>query len=410
MMIKSIKLNPTINIKPIATLLAFAMAFLCAITINVEAETLTYEVCDTCEYTNLSDVKRAINNISDLSDKDIVINVNSDRNSSFGIDYGTIPKSITINGNYHDFTDFDFNLSGKKIEINNCRNLDKLGFDNVEKVTIKNSNINYIYYLLFDNNGQIILSEGNLSNILNIDEYSLSNLKYLFIVGNIKIENMNLSNTTLLVNGGKVNIYNTKLNKIFNLVQNENINISIYNSIFKNLKYTNITSEEDKAYNEYVQFYLSNYSSVLSNDIYDVDLTNFGGETKSTTTVYFDKEAKLKLDDKLNLVNYLDYYTDDKEIEYTIEDESIAKIENKELTALKEGSTKVTVTTDEGHVVYNINLVVEKETLPEKIDKMTIKVPITGSKIRVWVVIVSVILLAVILLCSYMLIKRKKVK
>ena len=150
------------------------------------------------------------------------------------------------------------------------------------------------------------------------------------------------------------------------------------------------------------------FSSELNYDIYDMDLTNMGDQLKSITTIYFDKEAKLKPGDTLNLVNYLDYYTEDKEIEYTIDDKNIAKIENKELSALKEGSTKVTVTTDDGHVIYRINLVVEKESIPEKIDKMTIKVPITGSKIKAWVVIVSALLLAVTLVCSYMLIKRRK--
>ena len=42
------------------------------IPIFVNAETLTYDVCESgCEYLNLGDVRRAIENISDLTDKDI---------------------------------------------------------------------------------------------------------------------------------------------------------------------------------------------------------------------------------------------------------------------------------------------------------------------------------------------------
>ena len=52
------------------------------IPIMVNAETLTYEVCESgCEYTSFSDVNTEIRNISDLTDKDIVINVNSDYTS-----------------------------------------------------------------------------------------------------------------------------------------------------------------------------------------------------------------------------------------------------------------------------------------------------------------------------------------
>ena len=74
----------------------------------------------------------------------------------------------------------------------------------------------------------------------------------------------------------------------------------------------------------------------------------------------------------------------------------------------KVGKTKLILNADEEHFLYNINLVVEKETIPEKIDKMTIKVPITGSKVKAWILIVGGILLGIVGICVYMLIKRKK--
>ena len=62
-----------------------------------------------------------------------------------------------------------------------------------------------------------------------------------------------------------------------------------------------------------------------------------------------------------------------------------------------------------GNDIYIIKLIAEeKETIPEKIDKMSIKVPITGSKVKAWVMVVSITLLGIIGICCYMLVKRKK--
>ena len=375
------------------------------IPIMVNAETLTYEVCDNgCEYSNLRDVKIAIENISDLTDKDIVINVNSDMDDDLRIgDIDNMANSVTINGNNHDLNNKSFILNSKKVEINDSK-LFGVQIVNTEKISINNSIIKRIEYSSIDSNDQIKPNEVNISNAFNIDEISQNNLKWVLLYGNIKLENMDFSNQVLIIESGNINIFDSKIWKIYNLTAATKKTAHIYNSKFKSLKYTNITSEEDDARNEYIQFFSYFDSSLLHHDIYDIQAPEY-----SNTTVYFDKETNLKPSDKLNLPVFLDYYTEDKEIEYTIEDESIAKIENKELIGLKEGSTKVTVTTDDGHVVYIINLVVEKETIPEKIDKMTIKVPITGNKVKIWVVVVSALLLAVIGGCIYMLIKNKKV-
>ena len=434
----------------------------------VNAETLTYNVCESgCEYSSLGDVRTAIRNISDLSDKDIVVNINSDVNDYLYVgSVDNMINSVTINGNNHDFNNQNFHFDTKKVEINNCNGLSLVSLENSEKISIKNSDIENISYALRDSIEHIKDAVFNISEILDIDEVSLNNLKWIALVGNIRIENIDLSNQGLYFAGGTLNIYNSKiaylenisynadikvemnkseigtvfnystmyskehsdeyndividiyeskLEKIVNYPEVKTITANLYNSSFNSLKYVDIKSQNNPAFNEYLNFLTENANITysfknmpLNNDIYDLDGTGFEMQSKSTTNVYFDKETKLKPDDKLNLVNYLDYYTEDKEIEYTIEDESIAKIENKELIGLKEGNTKVTVTTDEGHVIYRINLVVEKESLPEKIDKMTIKVPITGSKIKLWVLIVGAILLGIIGTCVYMLIKRKK--
>ncbi len=417
------------------------------------AETLTYNVCETCEYTDLSTVKDNIDSLSDLTDKDIIININSDYSNQYGFNItegSNFPKSITINGNNHNLDAVgvafknikDVNISGfgslAYITTENAQNLEVANIDkiihqldltDIQNISVSNigeTNTISIYnsqkikllnthaFLLLlgyvdSDSYQLNSEEINLNDVLEVDESTLNSLKTISILGNIKIENMDFGSQVIVPYTGTINIYNSNVGKIVSYPATGDIFVNIYNSNFNSLKYTNIDSSEDDSLNDFQQFMMNNEPGVLNYDIYDVDSTSMGGQTKSNTMVYFDKETKLKPGDKLDLSSYLDYYTEDKEIEYTIEDESIAKIENKELIGLKEGSTKVTITTDEGHVVYRINLVVEKETIPEKIDKMTIKVPITGNRIKAWVLVVSTLLLGVIVGCIYMLIKSKKV-
>ncbi len=373
----------------------------------VKAETLTYNVCESgCEYASLNDVENEINNISNLSDKDIIININSnysDLSFSIGSEKNMI-KTLTVNGNNHQLSNSYITTYSNNITLNDL-NVLGLTICNPQKIKLVASDIKLLAIEYRESNMPSNI-ETNLNDVLEIDEISLNNLLIFGPIGNMKIEHMNFKNILILNEGATLSIYNSQLGKLLNFPQfGEAIEIKIYNSTFDSLKYKNFTSDYFEEYrNEIQKINLSSFDlSTLNYDIYDLMSPEY-----SNTTVYFDKESTVKVGNKLNLVNYLDYYTEDKEIEYTIEDESIAKIENKELIGLKEGSAKVTVTTDEGHVIYRINLVVEKESVPEKIDKMTIKVPITGSKLKLWVLIVGGILIGIALICVYMLIKRKK--
>ena len=335
--------------------------------IVVNAETITYDVCVSgCEYTKLSDLRSAMINLSYLNGKDIVINIGSDLEDDMSCNLSFSDKvfrSLTINGNDNIINDFSVSTSANNVIIKNVKTTQNatLSSYNAKKLIIENSEIQTVSLLYFNlNTGQMNTQEVKLNQVLEMDEKSTSNLQILSFLGNAIIDNMNFSKCLLYITGGTCNIYNSKINKILSVPMMKNIEINIYNSEFNSLKFKKLTSL-DEWDNERQKYYTSHDLSTLNYDIYSLNIEELGGQTKSITTVYFDKEAKLKPDDKLNLVNYLDYYTEDKEIEYTIEDESIAKIENKELIGLKEGSTNVTVTTDEGHVIYRINLVVEKK-------------------------------------------------
>ena len=87
------------------------------IPIFVNAETLTYNVCESgCEYENLRNVNREIDAISDLSDKDIIININSDmQNYALWFNSSSIANSITINGNGNIVNRVSFNAINANI-------------------------------------------------------------------------------------------------------------------------------------------------------------------------------------------------------------------------------------------------------------------------------------------------------
>ena len=404
-----------LNTKPIARLLVFAMAFFCAITLNVKAEPMEYNVCKTgCEYNNLNEIishgnagsyTKLYDGMVRLYDG-IIINILDNEQYEITTRYanklssGIIYNQFEINGiNAKPTIVVDnpetggINLIVANLKITSVNITGERGegntLDNIN--TLQKANLNFLMGL--EGNETINETPGNIT-IENADLYQLS-IGQGSINGNIK--NARIEEFLLAPIISDISIYDSEFKTISHFTSSTSI-LNIYNSTFEEFKYSEYDSNND------IQKYIDHITYV--NRLNGIAAFSYDG--KYNTFVHFNKEAKLKPGDKLNLVDYLDYYTEDKEIEYTIEDESIAKIENKELIAIKEGSTKVTVTTDDGHVVYRINLVVEKETISEKIDKMTIKVPITGSKVKAWVVVISVILLGVIGVCSYMLIKRKK--
>ena len=411
----------------------YILLILLILPLMVNAETLTYDVCDTCEYKNYNDVKASIDSISDLSDKDIIINFNINGEIVFMEQYGSETnqiKSITLNGTKETIINpyYGLGIHANTVIINNIKfqNSGNYGTNCIgvttDKIIINNSEVSTLILSISGDK-----SSNELNNILQMDDYSKERLKVLTLANNgtsnVVIRELQLENARLSLIGGNYEIYNSAFSKIFHypsdLLEVDSLqeisSANIYNSKFKSIKYKEIPNIYELGEDEMEAMYYAFMIDKLSNDIYEYDIYNINARNPQTdeyteveTNIFFDKELNIKPNDKVNLAEYLDYYTEDKEIEYTIEDESIAKIENKELTALKEGSTKVTVTTDEGHVVYRINLVVEKETIPEKIDKMTIKVPITGSKLKLWVLIVGGILLGIVGICASMLIKRKK--
>ena len=371
----------------------------------INAETITYNICESgCEYTSLESVETAINNTSDLSDKDIIININSDYSNGYIYysDTNNVIKSVVINGNNHSIKDME--IGAKSIEINNLNFNKGIALYNSQRIKLINSKINRLRIGCLQ--GSSPCKETlNIKDVLETDNISFNNIKTLMTMGNIKIENMNFVNKAIVNGGGLLTINNSQLGKVLNYPAMLFPKTDIYNSTFESLRYVNVTNEVD-GYNEYRDFFQSdgfNPSSLVSYDVYE-----FNSPTYGKITVYFDKEFEINPGEEIDLNNALDYYTSGKAIDYKINNEDIAKIENMKLKGLTGGKTRLTITTDDGHIVYRIWLKVKKEKVANKISKMVVKIPITGKKIKVWVVVVSILLLGVIGVCSYMLIKRKK--
>ena len=126
------------------------------------------------------------------------------------------------------------------------------------------------------------------------------------------------------------------------------------------------------------------------------------------TTVYFDKEFEINSGEEIDLKSALDYFPEDEEITYLIDDDEVASIDNLKLKGLSSGKTYIEITTGSGLLIYRVMLKVGEDNLAEQIDRMTVRVPITGSKIKAWVLIISMLLLTVIGICTYILINRRK--
>ena len=151
-------------------------------------------------------------------------------------------------------------------------------------------------------------------------------------------------------------------------------------------------------------------------------LYNYGLSRDANNVLYYYQEKSKTINEDINISEiekeFVNTYEDsfgyddikNAAITWTSADESIVKIENGVVKVLKSGN--VDLTANKGNDYYTMHLTVEKASIAEKItntiEKKTIKVPITGKEVKMWIIVVSVVLLAVIGACVCMLIRRKK--
>ena len=85
---------------------------------------------------------------------------------------------------------------------------------------------------------------------------------------------------------------------------------------------------------------------------------------------------------------------------WEISNPKVAKVVNGEIISLSKGETDIVATINGVKYVYHLTV---SDTLVSK----EIKVPITGKNIKLWIIVVTILLLSVIGACSYILIKKK---
>lgn len=171
------------------------------IPILVNAETLTYNVCDTCEYNNFYLFADDIKNIDNPRDKDIIINLGLNSSHILSIGSSNAPvKSVTINGNSNGIDNGNWSIYAEKITINNLNltSISMIGLQ-TKKIIVNHSNIG-ASFIFFDMN-----YHGDLKDVLSIDEYSLS--KNQIVVGFnsgdsiVEIRDMDFADAVVLFNG-----------------------------------------------------------------------------------------------------------------------------------------------------------------------------------------------------------------
>lgn len=302
---------------------------------------------------------------------------------------------------YNDFSD----AANIKIDQSEIFKIDAVGLVEANDSKFYNFNVNGSNFTLknIQSNNISINFGGSGNSISNIDfdNLNVSTIAIIMFCQG-KIQNSHFGGIYTPISN--LSIYNTS-GKILNAAESADSIINVYNPVTDSLSYISLNSFE-------------NINQVIPNGdfqkLYEPDtwLVNYADINSNNSTakinIFFDKEKTIKVGENTNFTELFSTLKNNDNIIYEVEDNTVAKVENNKIIGLKTGTTKITATAKDNVATYTLNLNVEKETIPEKIDKMTIKVPITGSKIKAWVVVVSVILLAVIGTCSYMLIRRKK--
>ena len=212
-----------------------------------------------------------------------------------------------------------------------------------------------------------------------IDDSSINSLFY--VMGTLDIKNS--SGKVLAGADGEmtptvVNIYNTK-------------NTSLdYQKVTNDNQMSEITTDDDLFNNE---AWKHTYSVVALEG------------ANAEINIFFDGTKTIKVDDKLDFSSLFNTIKSGDKLTYKVDNTSVAKMDGNNIVGLKEGTTKITATSENGAVNYTLNLTVEKATI---IDKMNVDVPITGKSIKLWMILLAGVLFGVIGVAVYMLIRRKK--
>lgn len=319
--------------------------------------------------------------------------------------------------------DFEPTLQSSSLNINNC-NFERFSSSGISEtnanVNIKNSTIGAFSNAIHN------------ANIYNSNIDSVTNM-----LGNVNIYNSSLSAVNYIkagymdyiMNGGNYKDYNfidfysndfgypedqvntfVHSDKSKAMVEGSSFDINdILDDIVKDREASGSSSDEKVAKVEDGKIIALKDGEVIltvttdsGHYIHNIKLTVIKkDETKKKAAITIKDKNKIKM---VEVFSVLENY--EGEVEWTISDPSIAKIENGEIIPLKSGT--ITVSTVIDGITYTYELTIA-DNVPEKLMHTTIKVPITGKDVEAWVIISTVISILVILaIVNLFIIKKKK--
>ena len=407
----------------------YLLILLAFMPVLVKAETITFDICESgCEYASIEDAAMYISS-KEGTNHEVIINLHGGTHelSEVSFEFGDKISKLTFSGNNavlnveRDVTISDINdFEMKDITINAGRDFEL----NVKNAILNNCNITAgsITFMGINNNEmntELINNRSYLDNIFTIKDSTFSGISAA--LGNsITFDNSTLNNGFACamadcyfeksnIKGGIIGGY---------MLPGANVHIKAGNTlkepIVRSLLTLNTPADLiDPMSNDGMLYEVAfmdqvdpNISRDLTNNIFYYQETN---KTIKVETNISDYESEF-----VNTYENSEDYDEIKDlpISWTSENESVATIKDGKIIPGNAGNTDLIG--KRGNDIYTIHLTVEKETLPEKInnvinntlEKKTIKVPITGKVVKLWVVIVGALSLIVIGVCTILLIKK----
>lgn len=319
--------------------------------------------------------------------------------------------------------DFEPNDQSASLNINNC-NFEKFGSGGlnsiISNINIKNSTIGAFSNIFHNANiyDSKIDSAGNIFGNVNIYNSSLPAVNYIkadymdYIMngGNYKDYNLiDFYSNDFSYPEDKVNTY-VHVDKSKTMVEGSSLDINdILDDIVKGREASGASSDEKVAKVEdgkIIALKDGEATLTVTTDsghyIHNIKLTVIKKEeTKKKAAITIKDKNKIKM---VEVFSVLENY--EGEVKWTISDPSIAKIENGEIVPLKSGT--ITVSTVIDGITYTYELTIA-DNVPEKLIHTTIKVPITGIYIEVWVIVSAVMSILVIgSIINLFIIKKKR--
>lgn len=335
---------------------------------------------DTSKYINLEKLTLSNNKISsiDLTNNEKLKTLNLEKNKLANINLSTNNELTLLNLNNLNLTDETLssedisnkhNIEELYIDGNSLTSINLSNFSNLKKFSAKRNKISAIDV---NNNPLLSVLDMTGNSLTNIDLKNNKNLTHLILSGN-KITSIDLSQNILLselyYEGNNVeNIdlsHNTALT-ILDLISNKitSVDLSHNTSLITLSLDVNNISKIDLSHNLDLKKISISYNKLKS-----LDLSNNKKINYLDTVGVDDNNFK----EDIPILNVGDTYTlsgnavlpQNFSLNYKISDESIATINDKKITALKNGKTELIIT-DDGHGYTRMSIVVGPVELTSK--------------------------------------------